>query len=395
MTLLTENQLDKYMEKFSYQLHKEFENENMNKSYNYFIFLSRHKNELMQNHISLEAILYTAYSVFTKFLQDYEKNIQKDAGLEQQHYNLIQDIEREIGTVDWDLLQKIERNAWTGYGAAAEALGFVLLAVGAAFAGRDLLAGIIELIQFFTTVDDAKSEEDLKACGKLFGDAVAKIGVDGLFFALSMFGLKKASARLTTRTVVNNGLNSRKWKGKIIKERRLKLDDKGKRLVIKKTKVLEQIYYNENGAYGYLPKDGAAYDSPKYDFTNVEWAKEQRLIRSEYLKASDELELVINKMTNEGKSKQEIAKYVVKVRNQQKVNFRARMKPDEVIELESRNMKKYGNPVGPDEKWLFEYNMKKTAMEGKVVAPDVIWDMVIEESIRKDDVINTLLGLIY
>ena len=137
MTLLTENQLDKYMEKFSYQLHKEFENENMNKSYNYFIFLSRHKNELMQNHISLEAILYTTYSVFTKFLQDYEKNIQKDAGLEQQHYNLIQDIEREIGTVDWDLLQKIEKNAWTGYGAAAEALGFVLLAVGAAFAGRD------------------------------------------------------------------------------------------------------------------------------------------------------------------------------------------------------------------------------------------------------------------
>ena len=137
MTLLTENQLDKYMEKFSYQLHKEFENENMNKSYNYFIFLSRHKNELMQNHISLEAILYTTYSVFTKFLQGYKKNIQKDAGLEQQHYNLIQDIEREIGTVDWDLLQKIERNAWTGYGAAAEALGFVLLAVGAAFAGRD------------------------------------------------------------------------------------------------------------------------------------------------------------------------------------------------------------------------------------------------------------------
>ena len=137
MTLLTENQLDKYMEKFSYQLLKEFENENMNKSYNYFIFLSRHKNELMQNHISLETILYTTYSVFTKFLQGYEKNIQKDAGLEQQHYNLIQDIEREIGTVDWDLLQKIEKNAWTGYGAAAEALGFVLLAVGAAFAGRD------------------------------------------------------------------------------------------------------------------------------------------------------------------------------------------------------------------------------------------------------------------
>lgn len=90
--------------------------------------------------------------------------------------------------------------------------------MGAAFAGRDLLAGIIELIQFFTTVDDAKSEEDLKACGKLFGDAVAKIGVDGLFFALSMFGLKKASARLTTRTVVNNGLIQGSGKGKSLKK---------------------------------------------------------------------------------------------------------------------------------------------------------------------------------
>ena len=66
----------------------------------------------------------------------------------------------------------------------------------------------------------------MKACGKLFGDAVAKIGVDGLFFALSMFGLKKASARLTTRTVVNNGLNSWKWQGKIIKERKLRLGNR-------------------------------------------------------------------------------------------------------------------------------------------------------------------------
>ena len=40
-----------------------------------------------------------------------------------------------------------------------------------------------------------------------------------------MFGLKKASARLTTRTVIDNGLNSRKWQGKSIKERKLRLGD--------------------------------------------------------------------------------------------------------------------------------------------------------------------------
>ena len=45
MTLLTEKQLDEYMEKCSYQVLKEFENENMNKLYNYFVFLSLYKTE--------------------------------------------------------------------------------------------------------------------------------------------------------------------------------------------------------------------------------------------------------------------------------------------------------------------------------------------------------------
>lgn len=117
---------------------------------------------------------------------------------------------------------------FTGYGAVAEALGFVLLAVGAAFSGRELLAGIVELAKFFAAADDARSEDDLKSCGRLFGDAVAKIGVDGLFFVMSMFGLKKASARLTTKTVADSSLNARKWKGKRIEERELKIGKVGK-----------------------------------------------------------------------------------------------------------------------------------------------------------------------
>ena len=39
--------------------------------------------------------------------------------------------------------------------------------------------------------------------------------------------------------------------------------------------------------------------------------------------------------------------------------------------------------------------MKKTIMNGESFEPDDIWDMVIEGSMKKDDVINTLLGLIY
>jgi len=149
-----------------------------------------------------------------------------------EYSNVIDEIREEIGDINILVTQMVIVSSFliglalTGYGAAAEALGFVLLAAGAAMSGTQLLAGVIELVKFFTTVDDAKTEDDLKVCGKIFGDAVAKIGVDGLFFFLSMFGLKKASAKLTTRTVIDNGLNSKKWAGKQIEERKLSINQK-------------------------------------------------------------------------------------------------------------------------------------------------------------------------
>ncbi len=115
--------------------------------------------------------------------------------------------------------------SFTGLGTVAEALGLALLLVGASFSGTELLAGIVGLVKFFTEVYNAKTEEDLKDCGKLFGDAVAKIGVNGLFFVLSLFGLKKASARLTAKTIADSNPNSGKWTWKSFKENVLKIGE--------------------------------------------------------------------------------------------------------------------------------------------------------------------------
>ena len=160
-----------------------------------------------------------------------------------EYSNVIDEIREEIGDINILVTQMVIVSSFliglalTGYGAVAEALGFVLLAAGAAMSGTQLLAGVIELVKFFTTVDDAKTEDDLKVCGKIFGDAVAKIGVDGLFFFLSMFGLKKASARLTTRTVIDNGLNSKKWAGKQIEERKLNVELENNEAVLKESLI--------------------------------------------------------------------------------------------------------------------------------------------------------------
>ena len=140
----------------------------------------------------------------------------------------------------------------SGLGTVAEALGIVLLVTNAAISGTQLLSGLIELKDFLSKVNDAKTEDDLKACGKIFGDAVAKIGVDGLFFVLSIFGLKKASAKLTTRTVVDNGLNSKKWVGKKIEEKNLKVGDEKAKSVYLPITSKPPLQFNESNCHDHL-----------------------------------------------------------------------------------------------------------------------------------------------
>ena len=171
----------------------------------------------------------------------------------------------------------------------------------------------------------------------------------------------------------------------------------GKGIPLEKVKpeILTQIHPDDNGAYGYIPNKGIAYNNPKYDFTDVNWAMNMQSIRKEYLKASKQLEYDIERMTSKGFSKEDIAKHVVNVRNQQKVTARANMTIEERNGLEARNIKLYGNPIGPDSQWLFNKTKKKLIKEGTYISDENVWSIIIKKSMKKDDVINTLLGLIH
>lgn len=127
----------------------------------------------------------------------------------------------------------------------AEAMDLALLLVGASFSGTELLAGIAGLVKFFTEVYNAKTEDDLKDCGRLFGDAVAKIGVHGLFLVLSMFGLKKASKKITTKTIAESKPVSGKWTWKSFKENVLKIGE-ADREIIKNEKPFKFSEMTEN-----------------------------------------------------------------------------------------------------------------------------------------------------
>ncbi|MED0856805.1 hypothetical protein P4T44_20325 [Bacillus pseudomycoides] len=156
-------------------------------------------------------------------------------------------------------------------------------------------------------------------------------------------------------------------------------------------KVLKEIHVDKKAAYGYSPNEGTTYS--KYDFTDIEATKNNHIIRKEYLEQSRKIQGEIDLMVVNGASKQEIANKVVEMRNQDKILSRAKMNPEDLAPIEARNMKMYGNKVGPDATWLFK--SKKAKLEDLKLNPtdDEVWDAVINGSMKKDDVLNTLLGL--
>lgn len=161
-----------------------------------------------------------------------------------------------------------------------------------------------------------------------------------------------------------------------------------------KPEVLEQIHTDQDAAFGYLPNKGTPYDKPYYDFKNVKWAKKMRGIRIGYLKSLKQIVIIINKMRLEGVPKKDIADYAVDKRNQLKVMARKNMDPVERAGLEVRNIKKYGNPIGPNKQELFDSINESYIEKGIYKNDDQIWDIIIQKAMDKDEVINILLGIL-
>ena len=70
-------------------------------------------------------------------------------------------------------------------------------------------------------------------------------------------------------------------------------------------------------------------------------------------------------MRNNGDSPEAIGRAVSELRNQAKVEARSTMKPEQVAELEARNMVEYGNPVGPTADQMY---VKYGSWEGVIEA---------------------------
>ncbi|WP_406451182.1 hypothetical protein OG782_15170 [Streptomyces sp. NBC_00876] len=107
-----------------------------------------------------------------------------------------------------------------------------------------------------------------------------------------------------------------------------------------------------------------------------EIARDQRMRYHDLLEDMEREECT---MRAEGRSEEDIARTLVQMRNDAKDVIRAGMSPEQVAELEARNQKKYGNPLGPTADQLY---MKYGS-----------WEKVTEAATRSSAAVDHELGL--
>lgn len=107
-----------------------------------------------------------------------------------------------------------------------------------------------------------------------------------------------------------------------------------------------------------------------------EVSREQRMRYHHLLEDMERKECA---MRAEGRSEEDIARTLSRMRNDAKDVVRAGMTPEQVAELEARNQKKYGNPLGPTPDQLY-------AKYGS-------WEKVAEAATRSSAAVDHELGL--
>jgi hypothetical protein len=140
--------------------------------------------------------------------------------------------------------------------------------------------------------------------------------------------------------------------------------------------VPSDLEENPRGVYGYVPKLGTQFAPPKWsvDWTDRQQVAKARAVRLEYHQNLENEKKLIADMRVQGKSAEEIGRFMNDLRNNTRMNF---YKTEEGRQkLRARNMEKYGNEMGP----TYEQSYKQfRSAEGVIAAttrPNVSMDIL-------------------
>ena len=121
------------------------------------------------------------------------------------------------------------------------------------------------------------------------------------------------------------------------------------------SKVLVDVDEDTNAIYGYKPNDTGSLKQ----FVDYAWNDKDAVAgyKQERIKYIDENDKIIhdleNKLREEGKSIEEIARACSNQRNQNRLD-QYKDDPEGLAKLKERNLEQYGNEDGPTPEWLFD-----------------------------------------
>ena len=108
MKLILEG-MDELIASAGYCAKRKYENEVLNTIYHYcLLFYTKEDEVIALTGKPLEAVLYSKYYWLKRYVKKYNEVNGYDAGMEQQQFKLIEELEQRLGGGEWDLLQRID-----------------------------------------------------------------------------------------------------------------------------------------------------------------------------------------------------------------------------------------------------------------------------------------------
>lgn len=106
---LIKNKVEEIIVKSGYTYKEEYSDKQLNTLFNYWYFFDEREKEIQElSEVSLETILYSKYYWCTQYKTRFNELYGKDAGIDQQQYKIIEEINQRINDVNWNLIQMIE-----------------------------------------------------------------------------------------------------------------------------------------------------------------------------------------------------------------------------------------------------------------------------------------------
>ena len=144
--------------------------------------------------------------------------------------------------------------------------------------------------------------------------------------------------------------------------------------------AMADIIEDENAVYGFRPSEsGSLKMYAFYDWSDADVVEQGRQDRIAYHSSIESMYEILEKMTAEGKSTEEIARAVSAKRNEIRLAAYEN-DPEELEEIKKRNLEKYGHEEGPLPEEIYEQNGKS-------------WEAVISKAFSTNSGMDACLGL--